>query len=186
MVEKGPDENGLYDSYALVLREAGGGRNVGEGGASSTDPDAQMWHSNEQNSLSPLFAYAVPNDDMEYIVNMRMFNFGNTRRRALTSVTKVNSYSKNRRTRVMITESKNIAWQTVIAIVFGLFSLTLSLLIGQFWEPAETERVGGPGTRRRVPPPRRRQAGVSTSKVRGANPSGYGSYGGYKPQKTRF
>lgn len=198
--ELGPDENGHYESYTLVLKESGGAESAttdGDGGASSTDPDAEQSQSGggggATHNLSPLFSVVEPNDAGEYHVEMRMFNRGQTRRRANSMATRINSYTRNRRHKLVVRENRNVPWQGVVLVVVGILSFVLSLLLGQFMEPEEeaprvrqpvrrmqggattTRRPGGGGGARGAP-------GPAARRTTGQGSTGYGSYGGYKPQ----
>mmetsp|Transcript_32987 Transcript_32987/g.71388 ORF Transcript_32987/g.71388 Transcript_32987/m.71388 type:complete len:409 (+) Transcript_32987:207-1433(+) len=223
--DKGPDEDGNYDSYVLVIREDGAdtsasakekedginGEGEGEGeGVTSGGEDGRTQRKpgeHPTNKLEPLNRFIEPNDIGEYIFHMRRFNLGQSRRKALSTVTRINSYVRNRRHKLAVRETKHVAWQAIVAIVFGLFSLILSLLCGQFFEPEHVHSVIGPGTRsrsvrsadsrpRRAPPA---AAGLYTSNSSSSpsnsrrgpggnnykSNSGYGAYGGYRQEMHR-
>jgi len=161
----GPDENGLYESYVLILKEREPTAFAGDGGASATDPNSEQ--TTTERNLAPLFAHVEPNESTgEYKVDMRMFNRGQTRRSASTMATRINAYTRNRRHKLVLRENRNVPWQGVVMIVVGILSAVLSLLLGQLWEEDEIKPV----VRQ---PVRRRPQSAQT---------GYGSYGGYKPQ----
>ena len=218
--DKGPDEDGNYDSYVLVIREDGADTSAsanekedgvdvdGDGDVSSGSEDGKTQRKpgkHPTNSLEPLNRIIEPNDKGEYIFHMRRFNLGQSRRKALSTVTRINSYIRNRRHKLAVRETKHVAWQAIVAIVLGLFSLILSLLCGQFFEPEHIHSVIGPGTRsrslrsagsrpRRAPPA---AAGLYSSSSNPSNSrrgpgannytsnSGYGAYGGYRPDMHR-
>jgi len=203
--DKGPDEDGNYDSYVIVASEFGPDTSNDDDDAGSTgvqDASEQKKSSrtgrHPTNSLESLSSIGVvPNEAGEYVIQMRRFNLGQSRRKAMTTVTRVNSYIRNRRHKLQIRETKHVAWQSIVAIVFGIFSLILSLLCGQFWEPEPIHhRVAGPGTRigggrpppRRAPPANPGLHGIRQDR-RGntTTTNGYGgSYGGYSPQKRSY
>jgi len=197
--DKGPDEDGNYDSYVLVASEFGPDKSNEEDGEVNDGTKDKKERKklpktgrHPTNSLEPLSRIVQPNEAGEYIVQMRRFNLGQSRRKALTTVTRINSYIRNRRHKLQIRETKHVAWQAIVAIVLGIFSLILSLLCGQFWEPeAIRHRVGGPGTRlgggrppsRRDPPANPGLHGIRRDRN---GQSGYGNYGGYSPQKRSY
>lgn len=214
--DKGPDEDGNYDSYVLVVSEHGpdtsdadDSNSSGEKKEKTRKPPRPRRH--PTNSLEPLNRIVESNDDGEYVFHMRRFNLGQSRRKALTTVTRINSYIRNRRHKLQVRETKTVAWQSIVAIVLGLFSLILSLLVGQFWEPEHVHRVIGPGTRfangrsstgstnrpRRAPPAASGLHGYSSSTTSGRrgptsagssrSSSGYGAYNRPNaPQKRSY
>lgn len=142
---KGPDREGLYDSYTLVLRDGAPESSSNEYEA-SLDTIKQFTHPEEGGNNENL------------VLSMRRFNFGQTRRRTKTMVSKVDAYLKHRRHQLTIKENSPLSWQGIVGLVLGLFGFLLTCLIGQFWD--EPNQVGGPGARRRrqtQPAPRRRQ-----------------------------
>ena len=197
--DKGPDEDGNYDSYVLVASEFGPDKANDDDDGATEGTEAQNQQKkpprigrHPTNSLEPLSRIVQPNEAGEYVMQMRRFNLGQSRRKALTTVTRINSYIRNRRHKLQIRETKHVAWQAIVAIVFGIFSLILSLLCGQFWEPEPIHhRVGGPGMRagggrpppRRAPPANPGLHGIRQDRSR---QSGYGNYGGYSPQKRSY
>jgi hypothetical protein len=104
---------------------------------------------NDPNSLANRLApYVVVPDggdlatSTEYILHLRDFNIGYTRRLARTVVSKINAYVKGRRSSFIIRESRPVAWQGLVMLIFGIFSLVLCLLIGQFWEEEDPTKDG--------------------------------------------
>jgi len=49
----------------------------------------------------------------------------------------ITNYADGKRDALIIREIRNVAWQGIIGIIFGMFSFLLCLLIGQFWEPED-------------------------------------------------
>lgn len=113
-------------------------------------------------NLDALKKYADKNAMGEYVLIMRRYNIGHTKRKVATIVTRIKQYSKEHRSRITVREKRNVRWQGILGIVFGMFSLLLALLGGQFSDPKPT--LGGPGVTQR-----RRKARVTKSK-----PHGYG------------
>ncbi|KAL7497159.1 hypothetical protein ACHAWT_005322 [Skeletonema menzelii] len=157
----GPDEDGNYDSYIVVLRdplptaESNQGVEVGDHEESASMKMARQMQEqhnrmvNDPNSLANRLApYAVVADgsqltsSTEYILHLRDFNVGYTRRLARTVVSKINAYVKGRRSNFIIRESRPIPWQGLVMLIMGIFSAVLCLLIGQFWEESDPTKVG--------------------------------------------
>eukprot|EP00555_Chaetoceros_dichaeta_P014647 CAMPEP_0198271752 /NCGR_PEP_ID=MMETSP1447-20131203/50490_1 /TAXON_ID=420782 /ORGANISM="Chaetoceros dichaeta, Strain CCMP1751" /LENGTH=339 /DNA_ID=CAMNT_0043964519 /DNA_START=68 /DNA_END=1087 /DNA_ORIENTATION=+ len=113
-------------------------------------------------NLDALKNYADKNSMGEYVLIMRRYNIGHTKRRVATLVTRIKQYSKEHRNRITVREKRTARWQGILGIVFGMFSLLLALIGGQFSDPKPT--LGGPGVTQR-----RRKAKVTKSK-----PQGYG------------
>jgi hypothetical protein len=150
----GPDANGNYDSYAVVVRDP---LPSSFNGVEESDPDEspskrmqrQMLarHNsmmNDPNSFASLIApFAITsNDSMEYIIHLRDFNVGQTHRLPRTSVSKVNAYTTGRRTNFVLRESRPVKWQGLVLLIVGIFSLVLCLLLGVFWEEYDPTKVG--------------------------------------------
>ena len=151
----GPDANGNYDSYVIVLRDS-----VpiieNEEGTVPNDVDASQRKQrqmaaqrrsamNDPNSLSSLLAPFILNsntDSMEFTIHLRDFNLGKTRRLARTTVAQINAWTKRRRAHCIVRESRPVAWQGLVLLILGIFSITLCLLIGQFWEEYDPTKVG--------------------------------------------
>jgi len=130
----GPDEDGFYDSYFVVLRPPMYNQNP-------TDETAE-----NEKDLAALEPFINRNDDSGNIfVPMRKFNVGRTRRRTRTMAMKVESYAKQRRNQLTIKENAPLSWLGIVLMILGLFLLLLTILIGQFVDEAKT---GGPGVRR--------------------------------------
>ena len=78
----------------------------------------------------------------EYILHTRDFNIGQTRRLARTAVSKINAYTKGRRTNFVLRESRPVAWQGLVLLILGIFSFVLCLLLGQFYEDSDPTKDG--------------------------------------------
>ncbi|KAL9189025.1 hypothetical protein ACHAXT_011515 [Thalassiosira profunda] len=115
-----PDADGNYDSYVIILRDPLPPSIEGE---EEEDPDEspsmrmarqmEMQHhhmAHDPNSLASVIApFAVKDSDIastEYIVHLRDFNLGQTRRLARTAVSKINAYAKGRRATCILRESR--------------------------------------------------------------------------------
>lgn len=113
-------------------------------------------------NLDALDNYADKNSMGEFVLVMRRYNIGHTRRRVATLVTRIKQYANDHRDRVVIREKRTVRWQGILGIVFGMFSLLLALMVGQFSDPQPT--FGGPG---------------ATQRRRKKNQPKQKSYGGY-------
>jgi len=122
----GPDGDGLYDSYVIVLR---------------TPVD------DEENDLTALEKFTYRDNEGNLVMPMRKYNLGRTRRRTKTMTVKVDTYVKRRRKSLVLKESAPLSWQGIVLLVLGIFLLLLTLLIGQFIEETKQPTIG-PGARR--------------------------------------
>eukprot|EP00578_Thalassiosira_sp_NH16_P013156 CAMPEP_0181124122 /NCGR_PEP_ID=MMETSP1071-20121207/26295_1 /TAXON_ID=35127 /ORGANISM="Thalassiosira sp., Strain NH16" /LENGTH=415 /DNA_ID=CAMNT_0023209371 /DNA_START=141 /DNA_END=1388 /DNA_ORIENTATION=- len=204
----GPDADGNYDSYVIVLRDPlppsfESDEEIDPNESPSKKMQRQMaaQHNsmaNDPNSLASMLApYAITEDvsnrvstsSTEYIIHLRDFNLGQTRRLARTNVSKINAYTKGRRASCILRESRPVAWQGLVLLILGIFSVVLCLLLGQFWEEHDPTKVGSYRKRMaeirkreeatknrrrrnvgRKPPVRRPEATRSTGKVGGSAP----------------
>jgi hypothetical protein len=96
--------------------------------------------------LEALGDFASVETEGQYMVTMRRYNVRDKRRRVSSLVNKINLYINGTKDRLVIRENRNIVWQGIVGIVFGVFSLLLSLVLGQFFEPQKI-RTRGPGSR---------------------------------------
>mmetsp|Transcript_1926 Transcript_1926/g.4654 ORF Transcript_1926/g.4654 Transcript_1926/m.4654 type:complete len:388 (-) Transcript_1926:76-1239(-) len=208
----GPDANGNYDSYIIILREPL--PDIQDEEDPNESPSKKMQRKmaaqhnrmeNDPNSLaSQLAPFAVTNDlsrtdaatsDTEYILHLRDFNVGMTRRLARTSVTKINAYTKGRRLNCTIRESRPVKWQGLVMLILGIFSLVLCLLLGEFVEEYDPSKHGSYRSRMaemrrreeakraklkrsygRAAATRRRPSKLSTSTDRSSAYGGYNRY----------
>jgi len=145
---KGPDLDGNYPSYRIVLRD--GGNNKQRRNDDDDDDDDAVF--SKETDLSPIRTHAMYSDgDLSLI--MRKFKIHQSRRRVTTVVKKIDSYIKNRRQRLVIKENSAPCWQGIVCMIIGLLGFLLSLLLGQFWDGEDylskaSGRQGGPGARR--------------------------------------
>jgi len=98
-------------------------------------------------NLDALKDHADQNPMGEYVLVMRRYNIGHTRRKVAGLVTRIKQYSKEHRSRITVREKRTVRWQGILGIVFGMFILLLALIGGQFSDPRPT--LGGPGAQRR-------------------------------------
>jgi len=161
VINRGPDKNGNYDSYIVILREPLPDNDVEEEEDPNESPSKRMQRKmtaqhkrmeHDPTSLSAQLApFAVTNDlsntdaaasDTEFIMHLRDFNVGITRRLARTSVSKINAYTKGRRSNVIIRENRPVKWQGLVLLILGIFSFVLCLLLGQFAEEYDPAKHG--------------------------------------------
>lgn len=134
------------------------------GSAAFTDPDLREKFAKQKRSraekqlpISKSKRYDLPNLEVlgdfasieaegQYMVTMRRYNVRDKRRRVSSLVNKINLYINGTKDRLVIRENRNIMWQGIVGLVFGVFSLLLSLVLGQFLEPQKV-RTRGPGSR---------------------------------------
>ncbi len=151
---KGPDQEGYYISYAVYFQDKNAMADEKNSPNSADIPPV---------SLTPLLEFLTPVKDQEGQYRLTMSHFGNfqTRRRVRTMIQKVLSYTKRRRQKVLIKESRSPSWQGIVMVVLGVIGTLLSILLGQIWDeddpsqrskkPARRnnqQRPGGPGARR--------------------------------------
>ena len=155
----GPDDNGNYHSYILVLRDAtpdldetdSKGREEDESPSMKMARQMQQRHHammNDPDSLAAkLSQFAIhggkeDDNSLEYHMHLRDFNIAQTRRLARASVSKINAYAKGRRSSFSIREARPVSWQGLTLLIIGIFSLILCLLLGQFWEEYDATKDG--------------------------------------------
>ena len=158
----GPDEDGNYDTYILVLRDplpptfdGDEDEDIDPNESPSKRMQRQMaaQHNSmahDPNSLVSLLAPYIITEDgdrelstsTEYIIHPRDFNIGQTRRLARTTVSKINAYIKGRRSTCIVRESRPVAWQGLVLLILGIFSFVLCLLLGMFWEDHDPTKHG--------------------------------------------
>ncbi|KAL3777348.1 hypothetical protein HJC23_008854 [Cyclotella cryptica] len=188
----GPDENGYYNSYILVLRDPTpelfdesnnadiDGQDNEESPSKKMQRQMQSRHKSMLHDPNSLAAQLAPflvrsrddADSLEYNIHLRDFNIGQTRRLARTSVAKINSFANGRRSSFAIREARPVSWQGLTLLILGVFSLILCLLLGQFREEYDPTRDGS--YRKRMAEIRRRKEAEMSRK------RNYGSGGGRK------
>ena len=144
-LNSGPDKEGNFDSYHLVL-QPGKSDNVKkekEGVEDSEDDDKV-----EESDFEAIKDYTTMDNEGHLLISMRRFNLGQTRRRTRTVVNKVDTYIKRRRDKLVIKENASLSVWGILQLVIGLFVFLLTILLGQFMEESKPRRHGGPGARR--------------------------------------
>jgi hypothetical protein len=168
---KGPDENGHYVSYAIVLTDEEEVVKAHDAGATPTEEQAdhngnESDHGNNEltipikdlsifkDYLDPLEVQQVDNNSTtqqqpqrKYRLVVRKFRIGQSRRRVRVMLSKLDAYIKRRRTQLVVKETSAPAWQGILGIVLGLMGALLTLLIGQLWDERPPS-ASGPGVRR--------------------------------------
>jgi hypothetical protein len=148
---KGPDDDGYYLSYEFVLRDKAQpqGTHVVEDEKES-NPENDVQTDVSLQSLLP-FLHAMPvrnnnnnnnsndnnNATPQYRLIVRQFRAFATRRRIRTMISKITSYTKKRRQKLVVKESSAPCWQGVLMLVLGLIGCLLSVLLGQLWQEEE-------------------------------------------------
>lgn len=155
----GPDANGNYDSYTVVIRDLvpiSFEEEVGAGISSDhTDegPSKKMQRQMEARHLqmmhdptsfaSRIAPFAILGEDaLEYVLHLRDFNVDKTHRLPRTTVSKINAYVNKKRSSFVLREARPVSWQGLVLIILGIFSLVLNLLLGTFWEEYDPTKVG--------------------------------------------
>lgn len=156
---KGPDEEGLYLSYAIVFKDKTSSPAM-QGKKDHDDDDDKPAQSQsdlegKEKDLSELvgaFGQRLENGDVR--VAMRQFGASQTHRRVRNMVSKLDSFIGKRRQKLTIRETVPANWKAILLVVFGLVGFLLSLLLGLFWDENEQDvykkKEGGPGARRRA------------------------------------
>uniref|UniRef100_A0A7S4T0E0 Uncharacterized protein n=1 Tax=Ditylum brightwellii TaxID=49249 RepID=A0A7S4T0E0_9STRA len=165
----GPDENGWYHAYSILLNEYPTNSNFdddsiikGIDNLVGSEREAEVYRrrmakKEKQPKLSHELKEFITDSPLtkttQFIFMPRLFNLHQTTRRAASAVTKINSYVKKRKDNITIREQAHISWQGLVAVLLGVFSLLLSLILGQFWEPEvsnKKHKMGGPGARKTI------------------------------------
>ena len=154
---KGPDENGNYLSYAIVLSDKQDVPNNNNDGAnqyneeqSPPEVDLKRIHPYMERFTKTTFGadgqQQQQTEEVLYRLIPRRFGIRQSKRRVRSMIQKLESYIKRRRQKVTIREHAAPAWQGVLLMVFGCIGLVLTAVLGHF---AEETPVRGPGIRRR-------------------------------------
>ena len=116
------------------------------------------------------------NEDNEYFLIMR-FPVTNKRRGSVRlQHSKLKQYMEGRRKRVTIRETKAPDWKGVVSFVFGIFSVLLTCILGQFWE--EDKRPFVSRRNRKVQPPVRCVNGRNAAAMNHKSNIAYGTSSG--------
>ena len=152
---KGPDENGNYLSYAIILQKKEQSNSEQESNESNI-----LGETISQVDLTPLLPYvdslestASDTADIDpsltlkqYRLIPRKFGTRHNQRRVRGMVQKIEGYIKHRRQKLVIHENAAPAWQGIVLIVLGATTLLITIALGQFYDE---EVVKGPGVRRK-------------------------------------
>lgn len=145
--EKGPDKEGNYDSYHLVLQPLQSTETNEEKAAGGTQEEND--DSVPPSDFEAIQEFTRKDEDGQLVLQMRTFNLGETRRRTRIMVNKVDAYIKKRRHRLVLKENAGLSFTGIFSMVLGLFICCLTVLLGQFVEEPPRRRQGGPGARRK-------------------------------------
>ena len=129
----GPDENGHFDDYTIVLRPPE------DDPRPDLNKDDSEWFEKELIELAP-YTYREESSG-NYVLHMRMFNMRQSKRRTRTMVSKLESYINHRRQKLVIKENSPLSWQGMLSLMLGLFSLLIGILIWQFVEDDKAQKV---------------------------------------------
>jgi len=100
-------------------------------------------------NLEALEPYATNLGSGEYLLVMRKYNVEHRRRRVTSLINKINLYASGKKNALTIRENRNVVWQAILGMIFGVFSLMFALLLGQYSEPEKKRnKTRGPGSRR--------------------------------------
>lgn len=125
----GPDEHGLYESYNIEFKTLQPQQRQDD------DNDRYNDEETENSSLDELLQFAALDETTNNLVlHMRLFNVGQTRRRVRSIISRVNMYTQGKRDKLTVRENSTVAWQGIVAIIFGVFSLLISCLVTSFWD----------------------------------------------------
>jgi hypothetical protein len=146
----GPDSEGYYDSYHLVLQP--GKSDVDDKEDENKEGEEDDDDKVEDSNFDAIKDYTSLDDEGRLVISMRRFNLGQTRRRTRTLVNKVDAYVKQRRHMLVMKENSSLSVWGILQLVVGLFMFLLTILLGLFIEEPKPRRHGGPGARRQSAP----------------------------------
>ena len=156
---KGPDSDGNYLSYALVFQDKGANDNdKNTAAASPAEGEGGM----ADMSLKKILPFCETTDTPgELRLIVRQFRIAQSKRRVRMMMTKIESYIRKRRQKLVIKETAAPSWQGLCAVIFGLIGFLITLLMGTFFDDddafsdAKRRRQSGPGVRRSLNKPRK-------------------------------
>jgi hypothetical protein len=148
---KGPDENGHYLTYAILLRDRDTSKpDIVVNGEEETETVPEV-------DLTPLLPYLDAIESTsdsakmephppQYRLIPRKFGTRHSQRRVRTMVQKIESYMKHRRQKLVVIENAAPAWQGIVLIVVGAMVVLITCAVGQFYDEVAHR---GPGVRRK-------------------------------------
>ena len=147
---KGPDKDGNYLTYVLMLKNKDLNGKLDLDNNSGGDVNEQV---EKPVDLAPIMPFMFkPGTGNEYYIVFRQYGITQSRRRVRTMVQKVDSYAKRRRHKLTVKENTSPDWKAVLMLVLGSCACLVSLVMGIFWEDDDAlvrHNAGGPGARRR-------------------------------------
>lgn len=149
---KGPDPEGNYLSYAVLLRDAGTEAPETPETVKTTLMGMKEEESPDADLTSVKHFLDATDEPGVYRLIIRKFNIAQTKRRIRTISQKIDSYIKKRRHKLLLKENAAPSWQGILICIVGLIGFCLTLLLGQFWDDPP-KRSSGPGVRRRKAQP---------------------------------
>ena len=153
---KGPDDEGNYLTYAIVLLDKTDGPDVSSSSSNGKNEtkDEEAAKRQPQQPQQPdvdlrlLHPYMerFETDPGEWAFRLipRRFGVRQSRRRVRTMIQKIESYVKRRRQKLSVRENSPPSWQGVLLMVFGCIGVILSAVLGHF---RDESAIRGPGAR---------------------------------------
>jgi hypothetical protein len=154
--EKGPDKEGNYDSYHLILEP------LKDENQADTQKDND--DSVPVSDFEAIKEYTNVDENGRLVLHMRRFNLGETRRRTRIMTNKVDAYVKKRRHKLFLKENAGLSFFGIFGMILGLFILCLTVLLGQFVEEPPRRKQGGPGARRKPPVSQQKRSNLTYTK----------------------
>jgi hypothetical protein len=148
---KGPDENGYFLTYAILLEKKEENHSAQEDHAERNILGDTVPHVD----VTPLLPFLDPyeSDDTnadssskKYRLIPRKFGTRHNQRRVRNMVQKIEGYIKHRRQKLVVTENAAPAWEGIVLLVVGATTLLITISLGQFYDE---EVIKGPGIRRK-------------------------------------
>jgi hypothetical protein len=153
---KGPDENGYYLTYAIILEKKVDSNSAED----NVESNILLGDTVPQVDLAPLLPYLdlyespvsdATNSDATsssktYRLIPRKLGTRHNQRRVRSMIQKIEGYIKHRRQKLVINENAPPAWQGIVLLVLGATTLFITMALGQFYDE---EVIKGPGIRRK-------------------------------------
>jgi hypothetical protein len=182
---KGPDSNGHYLSYALVLQDKNPNteRHIGmihKEETTDTDgndndiptipevdltpilPFLQKMDDNDNNDLNNHHDISAATPPPKYRLIPKLFGARHSQRRVRSMINKIDTYIKFRRQKLVIIETATPAWQGIVLIVMGTVTVLITCTLGQFTNDTDyyyqqQQQYRGPGMRNSITATQRRR-----------------------------